>query len=126
MGQILRLKCRKCGYGSDLWIGAGMSFYSVENVMDIFDQEIQEKIKEAVKGISLRDYDVRKVIGICKECGKISAVGYFKMHAADGKDIEYTAKCPCGADVEKIGSEDNIKCPTCGEVLEVNEVGHWD
>lgn len=126
MGRILNLKCKKCGYGSDLWIGAGMSFYSVENVIDIFDEETQKKIKIAIGGTSPGDYDVRKVIGRCKECGKISAVGYFKKHVADGIDIAYAAKCPCGAEVEVIDSEAIINCPTCGEALEAEVAGHWD
>ena len=126
MGQILSLKCKKCGYESDLWIGAGMSFYSVENVMEIFDASAQEKIKKAIMDNPKAPNDVRKRIGICRECGKIKAVGVFRMTIPDGDKIEIVAKCNCGGQVRVVDSEEAIKCPKCGELLQVEETGHWD
>lgn len=132
MGQILTFKCKKCGYEANLWLGAGMTYNVLDNVISLFDEKTREKIKDAIKATPGSFWYVRKEIGLCDKCGKMSAIAVFELTKQDGVIIQYKAKCPCGAEVEILDSdkalrgEITISCPACGKLLEVTCTGHWD
>ena len=132
MGQLVNLKCKKCGYQTNLGIGAGKRFIDLETVLDLFDKETQGKIRDIVGKNAGKGWLVSKEIGICEKCGKISAVAVFEMTDIEGKEIQFKAKCPCGADVELADREavldgrSSITCPACGDELEITMEGFWD
>ncbi len=133
MGQLINLKCEKCGYETNLGIGAGMLYYDLDTVLTLFDKETQGKIRDAVKDIPPSNWMASKEIGICEKCGKISAIPVFTIDTGDGKTIEYRGKCQCGSssldikDFEKIqDGTDSISCPICGDTLVVSVQGYWD
>ena len=132
MGKLVNLKCEKCGYETNLGLGAGYLFFDLEVVLSLFDKETQEKIKMAVEQNPGATWSASKEIGICDRCGKISAIGVFTLTDPSGKEITIKAKCPCGAEVDIKKTEDvlkgktDISCPACGDVLKATVNGHWD
>ena len=133
MGQLINLKCEKCGYETNLGVGAGVTFSNLEKVIDLFDNQTQEKIRAAVNANGGRGWTIYKEIGICEKCGKISAIAVFKMADTAGKELLYHSKCACGSgsidlkDYEKaLSGELSINCPLCGDVLVITEQGYWD
>ena len=132
MGQMIELKCEKCGYDVRLNIGAGMSYTSLEKVIGFFDKSDRVLIEAAIKNNPKSFWYVSQEIGICESCGKISAIAVFRLTTDDGINIEYQAKCPCGGDVDLEDSEkvlegkNVIKCPVCKEPLTATVTGHWD
>jgi predicted RNA-binding Zn-ribbon protein involved in translation (DUF1610 family) len=132
MGQLVNLKCKKCGYETNLGLGAGMTFNNLEMVISYFDKETQGKIR-ALAESSNKLWYVYREIGICEKCGKISAIAVFKTTDASGKEIMYHSRCQCGSanvelhDFEKVQEgKDILYCPACGDALEVSVTGHWD
>lgn len=132
MGQLISLKCEKCGYEVNLGVGAGLTFNSLDTVLTLFDKPTQDKIKAAIEQYPRNFWYVSKEIGVCDKCGRISGVAVFKLNQENGQFIVYKAKCPCGAEVDIYDSEEviegktKISCPPCGEPLEVTVNGHWD
>ncbi len=133
MGQLVNLKCNKCGYETNLSIGSGIAFNNLEKVITLFDKETREQIRGVVNKSGNRLWYVYKEIGRCEKCGKISAIAVFKTTDADGREIVFSAKCQCGSsdiqlyDSEKIlEGKENVFCPMCAEELVVTEQGHWD
>ena len=133
MGQLVNLKCEKCGYETNLGVGAGVTFNNLEKVIDLFEKDTQEKIRAAVKANGGRGWTVSKEIGICEKCGKISAIAVFKMTDPSGKELLYHSKCACGSgsiDLKEyemvLSGELLITCPMCGDVMVITEQGHWD
>lgn len=132
MGQLLNLKCNKCGYETNLGVGAGISFNRPDVVSFFFDKKISEEIFAVIERIGNGSWSVVKEIGVCEKCGKISAIAVFRATDSDGRTVEYRAKCPCGGEVELFSPEDvlngrkKLSCPACGDVLEVTSQGYWD
>lgn len=132
MGRIVSFNCKKCGYEANLWIGAGMTYNSLDNVITLFDKKTQEMIKDAISKYPHGNWDIRKEIGICEKCGKISAVAVFNLTTDNKVTITYKAKCPCGGEVEIVDAgkvldgQITLSCPHCQEALEAAVTGHWD
>ena len=133
MGQLVNLKCNKCGYETNLSIGSGIAFNNLEKVITLFDKETREQIRGVVNKSGNRLWYVYKEIGRCEKCGKISAIAVFKTTDAERREIVFNAKCQCGSsdiqlyDSEKIfEGKENVFCPICAEKLAVTEQGHWD
>ncbi len=132
MGQMVSLKCQKCGYEAKLWVGAGMIYNVLDNVVTFFDSKTQAQIRDTVKNNPECFWSVSKEIGICDKCGKISAIAVFKLTDKSGKFTEYRAKCQCGNEVEIMDLEKvldgriSLCCPVCQDPLTVEVMGHWD
>lgn len=132
MGQIVTLKCQKCGYEENLFVGTGITFNNLESVISLFDEETQVRIRESVSNNPKSLWYICKEIGICDVCKKISAVGVFTMNGSGGEKIQYQGKCQCGkkvnlADTEKvIGGKIKLECPQCGDLLFAKLDGNWD
>ena len=132
MGQLVNLKCKKCGYETNLGLGAGLTFNDLDRILVFFDQATQDKIRAAVEGHN-RLWYVYKEVCVCEKCGKISAIAVFKTTDAQGKEIMYHARCQCGSanveihDFEKLQEgKETLSCPACGDILEISVTGHWD
>ncbi len=132
MGELINLKCRKCGYETNLGIGAGILFNRVENILELFDRETGEKIKAltAVGGIL---WSVTKEVGVCEKCGKITAIAVFKATDRSGKVTELRSRCTCGSssieiyDYEPLqGGKRESTGPACGGEIGGTSQGHWD
>ena len=132
MGQLLNLKCNKCGYETNLGVGAGISFNRPDVVSIFFDKKTAEVILAVIERVGNGSWSVVKEIGVCERCGKISAIAEFRAAEKDGRIVEYRAKCPCGGVVDIFSPEDvladrkKLSCPACGDVLEITHQGYWD
>jgi lysyl-tRNA synthetase class I len=129
---MVNLRCKKCSYEVNLWIGSGMVYNALDKVIGFFDKPDQVLIEGAIKRNPKCFWYVTKEIGICERCGKISAVAAFKMTTEDGTVIQYQGKCPCGGEVDIVDSEKVLEgktviyCPVCKEALVATVTGHWD
>ena len=133
MGQLVNLKCKKCGYETNLGVGAGMLFNDLEKVITMFDKPTQDRIRTLVKENGQKPWYIYKEIGICEKCGKISAIAVFKSGDGLGNPVEFHGRCNCGSENINFHNFDSIQegiatipCPTCGETMEVNIQGNWD
>ncbi len=133
MGQLINLKCEKCGYETNLGIGAGMTYNDLEMVITFFDKDTQEKIRALVGSTPKKLWNVTKEIAVCEKCGKISAIAVFRSQDAGGNPIEYRAKCQCGSSSlniydsnEVLEGRVSIPCPACGDGMKASVQGMWD
>ena len=131
MGKLINLKCEKCGYETNLGVGAGMNYYDLEKVITMFDTDTREKIRAEVATGKI--WYVRKEIGVCDNCGKISAIAVFRSEDNTGKVTEYKTKCACGSTSLELYDADDviegkvtISCPICSDTLTVSFNGMWD
>ena len=131
MGKLINLKCEKCGYETNLGVGAGMNYYDLEKVITMFDTGTREKIRAEVA--TGKVWYVRKEIGVCDNCGKISAIAVFRSEDNTGKVTEYKTKCACGSTSLELYDADDviegkvtISCPICSDTLTVSFNGMWD
>lgn len=132
MGELINLKCQKCGYETNLGIGAGILFNRVENILEFFDRETAEKIKALAADGDIF-WSVTKEAGVCEKCGKISAIAVFKATDKNGKTTELRGRCQCGSSSIEIYDYESLQdgrkkifCPACGDELEITIQGHWD
>ena len=124
MGQLINLKCKKCGYETNLGVGVGRMFNKLDAVISSFDKETQSAIRNLIDGGGV-SWEAYREIATCERCGKLSAITVFTTSDQNGKSAEYHSKCQCGSadvdlnDYEKVfGGKATITCPACG--------GYWD
>ena len=132
MGQLVNVKCNKCGYETNLGLGNGRTYNQLDAVISFFDKETRDKIRALVDSGTVT-WEVYKVIGICEKCGKISAIAVFKALDTEGNVTQYHSRCQCGSgnielyDLDKVmDGSISITCPVCGDKLEAAATGYWD
>ncbi len=132
MGQLFNIKCQKCTYETNLRLGNGRSYNRLESVIGLFDKDLQDKIR-ALLDEGTAAWEVHKELGICKKCGRISAIAVFKAVDPKGDETIYHSGCICGSDdiefydIDKlVDGNEYIVCPDCGDKLIVAATGYWD
>lgn len=132
MGQIVNLKCERCGYEANLWVGAGMTFFDIEKTITLFNKDTQQRIRNDLEKNPKGTWTITKEIGVCERCRKISAIPVFILNKEDGTVVEYIGKCICGGDVDIVDTEKvlsgeiKLECPACGDLLVAKNDGYWD
>ena len=131
MGQIIEIKCSKCGYRESANIGQGIRYKRLENVVNLFDEQTKDKINKTVTaGNSI--WSAYREIGECRKCKRIVGTTVFTVTDEQGKKTALVSKCSCGNELRIIDSEkvligqQNVKCSKCGGNLEAKEIGRWD
>ncbi len=129
MGELIRLKCEKCGRTFDLGIGQGMLDYDPEKVLMHFDPAASDTFR-AVISASQDKWSYRKMIGYCSKCRTYSAIP--TIHITNkGKEQALAAKCACGNtcvifdDTDRVQMS-RIKCPDCLGTMTAQSTGMWD
>ncbi|SFC11290.1 hypothetical protein [Butyrivibrio sp. YAB3001] len=132
MGQIVSVRCPKCGYSATLNVGVGKKYNEFEYVIELFDDEAKEKIREAINKHGSKNWNVRIDIGVCSKCKKVVEIPIFTVMTEAGEPIVIASKCKCGSraktfEVDRvIYGKDELLCPLCGEDLKVEVRGLWD
>ena len=150
MGQGYLLKCNKCDYREEVFLGVGY----------MFPEEYAELVRDIRKGCYGRDWqaffeehrgavvNAETELYVCPQCGHLETEhnlsiylnkqekepenGYW-MRWADEDDYEfvrsYVHSCPdCGKRMEVVQDIEkaDLRCPDCGDRLEVSGQIMWD
>ena len=132
MGQIVEVKCTKCGYKESLKLGAGMLYNKPDVVLGLFDDASKEEIKKTLSDNKTAMWYAYKELGRCISCKKLSEIAVFKLSKTDGDSKTIVSRCKCQKEAELIDSDNaieghiKVKCPICNEEMEVKVIGNWD
>ncbi len=120
MGDIKKYECG-CGYQAELALGAGIRSRNPK-MMEHFFPEEYESLSKA--GGSLR---LEQRLGQCRYCKKIAAVVTLVWDRPDGKTECFYQKCDtCQKEFALLEDEEQVKCPVCGKLMKMEEMGIWD
>ncbi|MCR5250813.1 MAG: hypothetical protein K6E50_09440 [Lachnospiraceae bacterium] len=125
MGQLISIKCDKCGYSRELQIGQGMLDHRIEIVAEAFEGEAKERVLKAAE--SGKTWDFRRLPGLCAGCREYYSVPVFASPALpEGRII---GACPEGyasSDIRLTEEElpGHITCPKCGRDAAMQR-GSW-
>ena len=131
MGELIRLKCEKCGTAFGLGIGHGMTDHDLDAVLSYFDPASADQIKSGISRMSAGDrWSYRKMIGYCDTCRSYFEIPTFHIINSENEQI-VAAKCRCGNDCVLFDDDDKeqmagIKCPECHGNMTVESAGNWD
>lgn len=150
MGQGLSVKCNKCGYDFDAWLGIGMLFPNLykENVKKMKRGEFGTEAKIFFEKYPNGVINSEQAVSKCTKCGNYDVVDDFTMYMPkDGvtvpdevayilaeeikesyvKYMDYPHKCSkCGGrskvykSFEKKAYKGELKCPKCDGFMMIN------
>lgn len=139
MGNIIRLRCKKCSYTFDAYLGVGFLY-------PVVYEETLEEIRKGTYGEAHRLFleehkdaavNCENVLAVCSSCGHPECVKDMTLYLPrtsrkSPEGLKYDHKCSdCGGSM-RIFTEDEevtgIKCPECGDELERDEEQRilWD
>lgn len=132
MGILLNVNCSKCGYQEDVYIGAGISFNKLEDVLSQFDEVSQKEIKKLVSDNPGKEWNVTKNLTSCNTCKKITSVAVFSITDGNKNVVSVISRCKCSAipkieeNEEVISGKKALFCPKCKNTLKIQKMGNWD
>ena len=131
MGSGIIVRCESCEYYKEFYLGLGMMYSSLENVIDCVDHWRRAEVLEILQNhkVEKRAYE-HKLYG-CTNCAGLYARFYVKIDYDGGKVFEtdfICVKCKSGlAEIEDISVVSNRPCPYCNQKsLSVEESILWD
>lgn len=125
MGSTSRIFCNKCNYTKDVSTGAGMMYWSLDNMAMPDDKEYSDifKVRDELKKTHDNLYErLEEALYICEECkywdNKLSVTFIAKDDEKNEDSIyKYKHICPkCSNELKEITLEEikkYIKCPKC-------------
>ena len=127
MGAIYKIRCEKCGYEKEFYLGAGKKDWKLERIYEHFDMmqgwELRVKEMEQTAKVLNFEFCIGKCCD-CKEWVRVPRVTFF-----DGTEI-VGRECNCDVkkehDIQIFSEDDVIHCPECTEELKMLRVGLWD
>lgn len=131
MGELIRLKCEKCGRSYEIGVGHGMADKNLDAVLRNFDDPTAAHIREMLSSSeSGTGWSYRKMIGYCSSCRSFFEIPTFHITNKE-KEQTVAAKCRCGNNCVLFDDEDRdqmatIKCPDCNDFMTASSAGMWD
>ena len=131
MGTGITVHCESCNYYREFYLGLGMMYPSLENVIDWVDQWRRTEVLEILQNhkVERRNYE-NKLYG-CTNCAGLYERFYVKIDY-DGGEV-YETDFMCGrcksrlVEIEEFGEVNNRPCPRCNQkTLSVEENILWD
>ena len=125
MGRSREFACPSCSASWQLFLGHGMGHATLENVLDEFPADIQQKILADTKDEKIPSFEFNFCPAVCRQCKKVIAVPVIYLHHSEQT---YFAPCPdCGSTVDIFKEDEDTRCPFCGEgLLSLSDIGSWD
>lgn len=131
MGSGIIVHCESCEYEREFYLGLGMMYSSLENVIDCLDHWRRAEVLEILQNhkVEKREYE-HKLYG-CANCAGLYERFYVKIDYDSGKVYETDFKCgKCKSglvEIEDISEVSNRPCPRCNQKnLRVEESILWD
>lgn len=126
MGEIRKYTC-SCGYGKDLFVGAGLQGVNSNAVARHFSADIVEAFQERRERGEVDAFLLENGIISCPDCRELSAVPYFHYQLHGGEEKAFLSPCPgCGKSGMEVVDPDSVVCPECGQKMEFVPIGDWD
>lgn len=138
MGEYLAIKCKRCNYSQEFYLGVGMQNFCEEQLFDLttstnlsaYCSADEKPIVVALikSGRVHLGKDFGYKIYRCNQCQATKTAFMFDLLDVNGNIVyrgnQFCQQCR-GSDIE-ICEESNIKCPTCGKDVQIVEFGNWD
>jgi hypothetical protein len=131
MGSGIIVHCESCEYKKEFYLGLGMMYSSLENVIDCVDHWRRAEVLEILQNhkVEKRSYE-HKLYG-CMNCAGLYAKFYVKIDYNGGKVYEtdfMCGKCKSGlVEIKDVREVENRPCPKCKQkTLCVEESILWD
>ena len=125
MGSVTTIRCEKCKYKKELFLGQGMTDCLPDSLASSFGGTYESVIKPLLKhGVIL---NLHRELGYCAKCNSYEAVPVIDISLPSG-DRSIKKKCDeCGGEYELFLQDDTLKkCPECGDILKTEDLGLWD
>ena len=131
MGSGIAVHCESCNYGKEFYLGVGMMYSSLENVVDCVDRWRRAEVLEILQNHKVEKCDYEHKLYGCAKCAGLYERFYVKIDYSDGKFYETDFICgKCKSrlvEVEDISAVNNRPCPKCSQKnLLVEETALWD
>ena len=125
MDRVNRFICPSCKMTWQIQLGHGFCHARLENVLDAFPADIQEKILADTKGEAFPSFEFQYKAAVCPKCRQVLSVPVIHLHQSGNT---YAPACPdCGISVQIKEEEETLICPVCGESpLFSEDAGRWD
>ncbi len=125
MGRITEFTCSSCGMSCQLFLGHGMGHGTLENVLQEFSADVQQKILADTEEEKIPSFEFSYRPAVCRQCRKVLSVPVIHLHRTRRT---YFEPCPvCGKFVSILQDSEEVICPCCGEgILEKKDTGNWD
>ena len=125
MGIIQKFECPSCGTSWEVFLGHGMGHALIEDVLNVFPADIQEKILADTREEQFPSFEFNYRPAVCWQCRKVVSVPVTYLHQSGHT---YSPDCPdCGASVMIPPEGKELICPQCGKsALSAEETGRWD
>ena len=131
MGEGITVRCESCSYKREFYLGLGMMYSSLENVIDCVDHWRRAEVLKILQNyqVEKRSYE-HKLYG-CTNCAGLYARFYVKIDYDGGEVYETDFKCgKCKSglvEVEDVNTVSDRPCPRCNQkTLRVDENILWD
>lgn len=126
MGDIVTVKCNRCGYSKEYLLGAGMLGADYDVALALFPSDEREEVNAFVALHGKKKISCVSRIGKCSKCRTIANLNVLKITGTDGEKKEFATKCKtCRTAYREIDIYKTI-CPDCKCKLNAEITGHWD
>ena len=141
MGEIVSIKCTKCGNTVEIYQGVGEmwkkfgidAFYPRKKGCNLnFYYKLDKKVIKEIHKFIEESKNAEVVDGslepyVCKNCGKIENKLYFEIKG-DNKTYLPSYNCTCGGEYKLFNLDKNetLYCNKCGNEMIWTNIGIWD
>ena len=130
MGSMYNGLCMKCGYQTELCLGAGLFSINLEHCSTTLPKDEQNKILEMKEKKEIQSFHIENYIAKCSQCQTLTGKMLIDVTDAGGVTHTFGKTCnTCGRKltVYREWKEETVTCPKCKEKeLVLTTIGHWD
>lgn len=127
MGQVIDVKCNKCGYSERFYLGMGMRDWDKAVVAGYFESCRAKEILD-----SGDSWCFNWKLARCNDCKRLLRVPVLDGLDEDKGRYEFIGAVCCGQPIDEIIDVPEqvgklyTKCPKCEDELEASETMLWD
>lgn len=119
MGYGFELKCKECDYSQNFFLGIGMMYSDLKNVVNeenIKSKKLRKDIMEITDNHSVEESTFSHELYRCEKCGKLYRKFYVELHYDEEKVFKteyHCVKCRETLKIVDVDKIENIACPKC-------------
>ena len=131
MGSGITISCESCDYDKTFYLGVGMMYSSLENVIKCVDRWRRAAVLEIIQNHEMGKCDYEHKLYGCANCKRLYERFYVKIDFDGGEVYETGFRCGnCRSnlvEIDDIMGMKNRPCPKCDIMtLRVEETVLWD